>query len=147
MDNWIKRWGGLGESVHQNTINTATTVTVGYLLPFFAFHLQARTVTETLQFLLHHTYFYYYLNCLALTIVVMGGVWQYLDGQWNRNYVALGVGYGAMLGIVFSVFYIILGNTMYSFALLQEYVLSLIAIGIFIGFVIGILRQKSIVYQ
>lgn len=133
----------------QNTLFTSIVASFGYLLPFFGEHLRVfRSVKTTITFLLSHTYFHYYLTTLALTLVLMSWVWYYIEVQSLRiNYKTIGVIYGMLFGISFSIFYIFLGKTVYSFSSEPIYIIILVALGITVGIIIGLLRSSNIIYS
>ncbi|MGQ3413278.1 hypothetical protein ACT4ML_13560 [Natrinema sp. LN54] len=139
-------------SLRSRTQNTALTVVLligGYVLPFIAEHLNGpRGVGETLLFLLGHTYFHFYLLCVAVTVVVMGTAWYHLEARpLACNYALSGIGYGLVTGIVFSAFYVVFGTQIYSFVMNEIYVAILLGIGFVVGSVTGVLRRYTIGYR
>ncbi|MFC4451188.1 hypothetical protein [Halorussus aquaticus] len=132
----------------RNATLTGVLLGVGYVLPFIAEHLSGpRGVGETLQFLIGHTYFHFYLLCVALTVAVMGVSWYFLETPSVHNYAIAGLGYGLVTGVVFSAVYLVVGTQVYSFTMVGVYLAILLGIGVVVGTVAGVLRHYTIGYR
>ena len=136
-------------SATRNALLTTALLVAGYVLPFVAEHLRGpRGPVETLAFLAGHTYFHYYLNSLVLTALVMGGVWYAIESRVpTLNFFIVGAGYGLVSGLVFAVFYVLLGIGVYGFQPQPGYVFALVVIGLVVGLIAGALRARTTFYR
>ncbi|MCU4926296.1 hypothetical protein OB905_09920 [Halobacteria archaeon AArc-dxtr1] len=133
----------------RNAAMTSALLAAGYVLPFLGEHASgSRGIVETVAFLSSHEYFHYYLLCTALTVLVMGTVWYGLEVRLDDwRYGLVGVGYGLLAGIVFAVWYVTLGTTIYDFAIAETYVLIVVVLGTALGTIAGLLRYATLAYR
>lgn len=131
-----------------NALLTMALFAAGYLFPFLAEHLSgSQNIGEGLLFLIGHTYFHYYLLCLTFTMLLMGWVWYLIESRSpNYSYRFVGACYGVAFGVLFSLFYILLGVRVYSFYISRENVIILVFIAVVTGTVTGFLRYSERLY-